>query len=390
MSGPGRDTFVVGAGLVVAGGADLAPGHVVVEGGRIAEVRPGAPRKARWWFPRGVLVPGFVDLQVNGAAGVDLLSCDAGGLARVQRYLASTGTTGFLPTLVTAPLEQLRRAAEVVTSGQPEGAQPLGVHLEGPAISPRRVGAHDPEWVVPPADPRVRQLVSQLAGAVRVVTVAPEEPGGLELVRWLAGRGVVPAVGHTDATYPVAREAFAAGAGLVTHLFNAMRPWHHREPGVVGAALEEGNWACGLIPDGVHVHPAAFRMACRLLGPDRVVLVTDAVSAAGAPPGQYRLGSRTVTVRTADAPRLADGTLAGSVLRMDEAVRNVVAWGVSLRDAVRMASTTPARCIGLPDRGEVRAGFRADLCVLQDGRAVWTLVAGQVAWQVPGCGTELA
>ncbi len=372
--------LVLAAGVVVAPDRNLVPGYVVVEGELIAEVGEGTPRGADREFRHGVLAPGLVDLQVNGAAGADFLSCTPEQFAAARRYLASTGTTSFLPTLITAPVEVARAAARVVASGAGAGAQPVGVHLEGPALSPNRAGAHDPRWIVPPGDPRVRQLVADLGDLVRVVTLAPEQPGGLELVGWLASAGVVASVGHSDATYQQARQAFEAGAGMVTHLFNAMRGLHHREPGVVGAALEEGSWVCGLVADGVHVHPAAFRLAYRVLGPERVALVTDAMAAAGAPPGRYRLGGALATAPAGKAPRLADGTLAGSVLRMDEAVRNAIRWGVPLRDAVRMASTTPARVLGLEDRGLLRPGLRADLCVLVEGRAAFTVVAGEVVW----------
>ncbi|MDQ7801364.1 MAG: N-acetylglucosamine-6-phosphate deacetylase [Armatimonadota bacterium] len=372
--------LVLAAGVVVAPDRDLVPGYVVVEDGLIAEVREGTPRRADREFPHGVLVPGFVDLQVNGAAGADFLSCTPEQFAAARRYLASTGTTSFLPTLITAPPEVVRAAAQVVAVGAGGGAQPVGLHLEGPAISPKRAGAHDPRWIVPPGDPSVRRLVADLGGLVRAVTVAPEQPGGLELVRWLAGAGVVASVGHSDATYQQAREAFEAGAGMVTHLFNAMRGLHHREPGVVGAALEDGAWVCGLVADGVHVHPAAFRLAYRLLGSERMALVTDAMAAAGAAPGRYRLGGALATVLPGEAPRLADGTLAGTVLRMDEAVDNATRWGVPLRDAVRMATTTPARVLRLEDRGLLRPGLRADLCVLVEGRAALTVVAGEVVW----------
>lgn len=372
---------VLAAGTVVAADRDLVPGYVVVEDGTVAEVGEGVPRLADYSFPQGAILPGFLDLQVNGAAGVDFLTATPGEFARAQAYLASTGTTGFLATLVTAPGEAVRRAGHVVGAAQPLPAQALGLHLEGPALNPARAGAHDRRWMVRPKDPQLRELLVELKPVVRMVTLAPEMPGGPELVRWLADQGVVASLGHTDATYMQAQEAFSAGARMVTHLFNAMRSLHHREPGVVGAALEEGAWVCGIVADGIHVHPATFRMAYRLLGPDRIALVTDAASAAGAPAGRYTPGGRPVMRREQDAPRLPDGTLAGSVLRMDEAVANAVRWGASLRDAARMASTTPARVLGLRDRGEIRPGLRADLCVLVEGRAVLTLVAGEVVWE---------
>lgn len=372
---------VFAAGKVLTPAKELTPGYVVVEGDRVAEVRQGTPRRADREFPAGVLVPGLVDLQVNGAAGVDFLQCTQEQFAAACRYLASTGTASFLPTLVSAPLDTLRTAAGALRRAVSAGARALGLHLEGPALNPNRAGAHDPRWLVPADDPRLRTLVEELEDMVRLVTLAPELPGGPELVRWLVSRGVVVSLGHTDATYAQTQEAFQAGATMVTHLFNAMRGLHHREPGPVGAALEEGEWACSLVADGIHVHPSVFRLAYRLLGPDRVVLVTDAVAAAGAPPGRYRLGEVELVVRPGDAPRLPDGTLAGSILRMDQAVWNVTRWGVPLLDAVRMATSTPARVLKLADRGHLRSGARADLCVLASGRAVLTVVGGEVVWQ---------
>ncbi len=373
--------MIVSAGKVLTPFEELEPGCVVVEDGHVAEVARGSPRRADRHYPDGVIVPGFVDLQVNGAAGVDFLRCDLDSLPRAQRYLASTGTTSFLATLVTSPPEQLEAAGRLLAqAGRHAGAQVVGLHLEGPVLNPSRRGAHDPRWVRLPSDPEVRELYSRLAGILRLVTLAPELPGAEGLVRWLVENEILVSAGHSDATFEQAQNAFQAGVRMVTHLFNAMRPVHHRKPGLVGAALQEGPWACGIVADGVHVHPAVFRLAYRVLGPDRLVLVTDAISAAGCGVGRFTLGPQEVEVGPDRVPRLADGTLAGSVLRMDQAVANSVRWGIPPKDAVRMATATPARTLGLLDRGVLRPGARADLCVLVDYKPVLVVVGGRPVW----------
>jgi len=370
--------MIIAAGRVVAAETDLAPGHLVIAGDRIISVGAGIPPEADRVFPRGTIVPGFVDLQVNGGAGVDLLDGREGDIARLSRYLASTGTTGFLATLISASPERMRSALGEISAAAPDAADLLGVHLEGPVLNPRRRGAHDAKWLRPADDPEVRRLCGDALPHLRLVTLAPELPGSDELIKWLVGRGVVVALGHTEATFEQAARAFARGVRMATHLFNGMGGFHHRDPGVVGAALDDAHCVCGLIADGVHLHHATLRLAYRLLGPERIVLVTDAGAAAGMPRGMYTAGDQPVQVAADGMPRLADGTLAGSVLRMDQAVTNLVAWGIPLREAVLSASRTPLRLLGLLDRGVLAPGYRADLAVLgEDGPALLTLVAGR-------------
>ncbi len=377
--------MLICAGRVVADSGDLVPGHVLVEGDRIAAVGAGIPSSAQHHYPSGTLVPGFIDLQVNGGAGVDLLNCAVQDIERLCGYLASTGTTGFLPTLISAPLDQIQQAVARLRQARPRAAEILGAHIEGPAINPERAGAHDPGFLRPADDPQLREFLAAAAPQLRVVTLAPELPGAGDLIAWLVDRGVVVSLGHTDATYAQAADAFRRGARMVTHLFNAMRGLHHREPGVVGAAFDHPDCVCGLIADGIHVHPAAVRLAFSVLGSNRVALVSDAMAAAGMPFGEYRLGGRIVRVEEGDAPRLPGGGLAGSTLRQDEAVRRVVAWGIPLRDAIHSAAAVPAGLLGLGDRGLVAEGMRADLCVLgEDGRAVLTVVAGQTVYAGSG------
>ncbi len=374
--------MIVGAGRVAAAEQDFVPGHIVIDGDRISAVGAGIPSHADWVFPEGTLVPGFLDLQVNGASGVDLLDCDEEAVVRLSGYLASTGTTGFLPTLVSAPAEQIQSALHALRQAHPTGAEILGVHLEGPALSHQKKGAHHPRWLRAPGDAEVRRMYAEALPELRLVTLAPELPGAEDLIDWLARERVIVSLGHTDATYEQATQAFHRGARMVTHLFNAMRGFHHRDPGMVGAVVDDPDCVCGLIADGVHVHPAAVRLAYRVLGAHRIALVTDAITAAGMVPGTYTLGSRYVRLEAGDAPRLEDGTLAGSVLRMDQAVSNVVSWGIALRDAVVSTSQVPATLLGLVDRGTLASGMRADVCVLgRDGRASQTLVAGRIAYE---------
>jgi N-acetylglucosamine-6-phosphate deacetylase len=363
--------------------AILEPGYVLVIDGRVAEVGGGTPlRRPDLALGTGYLVPGLIDLQVNGYFGVNLADVEQAGWALVARRLPETGITAFLPTFVTAPVAEMShalRCASVLIADPPAGARVLGVHMEGPFLAPTRAGAHRREWVVTPTQATVADLLAAGAGALRVVTLAPEVEGGLGAVTALASAGVVVSVGHSDATARQVAAAADAGARMVTHLFNAQRPLHHREPGVVGQALTDPRLTSGLIADLTHVAAAACAIAFAA-APGRICLVTDASAAAGMAPGRYRLGGKLVEVRPGDdqAPRLADGTLAGSVLRMDRAVANAVAVGVGLAEAVAAATRIPADVLGRPDLGRLNPGAAADLVWLDDDlRAQATWVAGE-------------
>ena len=334
---------------------ELLPGDVEVADGRVAAVglngRPG----------RGIAAPGFVDLQVNGFAGVDFHSADTDGYRRAGEALLRTGVTAFQPTLITSPEAELTAALHEVP---PNGAAPhvLGAHLEGPFLAPERLGTH-------PAsarrDPDTRLLERLLgSGPVAHVTLAPELPGALELVDLLRSRGITVSCGHSNATADQARAAFAHGARTVTHIFNAMRPFAAREPGLAGVALASEDVIVQVILDGVHLADDTAKLVWQAAA-GRVALVTDAVAGAGIGDGNYRLGSIEFSVENGVARR-ADRVLAGSTVTMIEAVRNLVALGAPLAGALAAATEVPARIAHRDDVGRLAPGATADLVVLDD------------------------
>ena len=340
---------VVAAPRALLGRTITGPASVRVRAGRIVEVVTGAPPEDAEVLTDGLLTPGLVDVQVNGAVGVDFAEVDDEGMRFVARSLPKTGVTRFLPTLITAPVPVALRQARAVLAASaalPDnpGARPLGVHLEGPFLSPQRPGVHDPALMVEPGPAEIDLLLADdLRPALRLVTLAPERPGGLAAVRRLSAAGVLVAVGHSDATGEQTRAAAEAGARMVTHLFNAQRPLGHREPGVPGVALVDDRFTLGLIADLAHVGPDVCRLVFNAAG-HRVALVTDAVAAAGMPPGRYQLGGADVVLAEDGVPRSPEGTIAGSALTLDRAVRNLVEWGLATAaEAVRMASDNPRR-----------------------------------------------
>jgi len=329
-----------------------------------------------------VVAPGYIDLQCNGGLGIDLAS-EPERLWELAAELPRFGVTAWLPTIVTAPDGIVDRALATLAAGAPagwRGAVPLGLHLEGPFLSAAKRGAH-PEALLRPPTLAAIEGWSKAAG-VLLVTLAPDVPGALEVLEALVDRGVVVSLGHTPASAEQATAAVDAGARWVTHLFNAMAPLHHREPGLAGVALADPRVHVGLIPDGIHVHPQVVAMAQRALG-QRLTIVTDAVAAMGMPPGRQALGRAEVTIGD-DGVRLADGTLAGSNLPMDLGVRNLVSFtGCEWEMALHAASTAPAAVLGDVDRGSLGVGARADLVVLTDDlHLVTTVVGGEVAHDV--------
>ena len=374
-----------------AGPPVLQPGYVTVTSGRVTAVAPGRPPRAPdIALPSGMLLPGFVDLQVNGYFGEEFQAAGADGWAEVVTRLPRTGTTAVAPTFVTAPPGELaaalRAAAALIPALPGRAARVLGVHAEGPFLSPARKGAHRAEWMTDPTPAAVDDLLEAGQGVLRLVTLAPERDGALAAVARLAEAGVLVSVGHSDATARQVAQAADYGARMVTHLFNAQRPLHHREPGVVGQALTDQRLTSSLIADMRHVAPPVCVMAFRA-APGRICAVTDAAACAGMPPGRYLLGGEPIELPPGDGepPVRGDGVLAGSALRMDAAVANLVAAGVGLAEAVAAATRVPADLIGRPDLGRIAPGAAADLTWLGDdlrARATW--IGGELVYSEAG------
>ncbi|MQA73586.1 MAG: amidohydrolase family protein [Solirubrobacterales bacterium] len=355
---------------------DLVEGDLRIEDGEVREV--GVTPAGRV----GIAAPGFVDLHINGVAGVDFWTADPGGYRRAAEALASTGVIAFQPTFVSAPVDGYAPALATASAARVEldGAglpRLAGVHLEGPFLAPQWAGAHDPAHLLAPDPGLAASLCEQ--GPVTMLTLAPELPGGLDLVDRLVAAGVAVSIGHSDADSSAAHAAFDRGARAITHIFNAHRRWQPRDPGLAGAAIVRPDVFVEAIVDGVHLAPDAA-YGTFLAARDRYCLVTDAVEAAMAAPGDYRLADR--PVRVADgAVRLADGTLAGSVLTMDRAVRNLVAGGAPPAQALRAASGAPARLLRRADLGAIAPGAPAHLVVLDDElRVRRTLIGGAEAF----------
>ncbi len=363
------------------------------------------------------LIPGLIDLHVHGSAGVDVGASDVDGLAKLADYFAQDGVTSFQPTMSTLPVADLERAIECVrdfTLGQTVGgrhsvlgqkgdaghpvleraggtdgsivaqgcgARSLGLHMEGPFLNPLRKGSMPGELMKAPDIPLMERWLELGKGTIRHVTVAPEIPGASDLIRFLAGREVTVSAGHTDATYDEMMCGFELGITVVNHTFNAMREFHHREPGALGAALTHPAAYCELIADRIHVHPAAMRLLVLSKGQDRVCLVTDAIAAAGLPPGEYPSLGRTVIVDESGTCRLPDGTLAGSTAKLRLCLKNMVETvGFEFGLALRMATINPAKAARVFDRkGSIAVGKDADLVVLDDDYEVlWSVVEGTV------------
>jgi N-acetylglucosamine-6-phosphate deacetylase len=355
----------LGVEAVLVNGA-LVPGDLEVTDGHVVGV--GLARRGR----RGIAVPGFVDLQVNGFGGVDFADADADGYRRAGEALLETGVTAFQPTLITAPEDELVAALREVPI-EANGPRILGVHLEGPFLSPTRLGAHPSEGRRDPDPELLQRLLA--AGPVRQMTLAPELDRALELIDLLHERGVTVSLGHSNATAEEAQRAFDRGVSTVTHLFNGMRPFSHRDPGIAGAALARGDVVVQVILDGHHLAEEAARLVWRAAA-GRVALVTDAMAAAGVSDrdGDYKLGGLAAEVRDGVARR-PDGVLAGSVLTMVEAVRALHALGASLPEAITAATTVPAR-VARYSTTTLHPGSDADVVVLDDRLEIRTVVVG--------------
>jgi N-acetylglucosamine-6-phosphate deacetylase len=366
---------------VIERGAVLVEQGLIVAAGPASDVpwRAGAEKMDATGL---ILAPGFIDLQVNGAFGDDFTD-DPAVIWRVAGKLPRYGVTSFLPTIITSPPDRIAAGRAIVTEAAPagfRGARPLGLHAEGPFLNPQKKGAHNPAYLCLPDVAAVAGWSPQTG--VRLVTLAPELPGALDVIAALASRGVLVSAGHSMATYEQAQAGFDAGVRYGTHLFNAMPALGHRDPGLPGALLTDDRTTVGFIADGVHTHPSVIALVWRALGAARLNLVTDAMAALGMPAGNHLLGDYDVTVDATSA-RLADGTLAGSILSLDQAVRNLIdITGCALADALATVTTTPAKAIGLDrERGRIAPGYVADMVLLsRDLRVRATIAEGQVVY----------
>jgi N-acetylglucosamine-6-phosphate deacetylase len=345
-------------------------------------------------LPDSILAPGFVDIHMHGGAGLDVMRASLAELPRLNRFLATHGVTGYFPTTVAAPLDQtcsaLQRIADAIEAAQDfhsnnadsVQARPLGIHLEGPFLSHKRRGVHPPENLLEPTPEIFERLWQAARGHVRMMTIAPELPGALEVIAEAARRNVCVSIGHSDALLQTAQAAVKAGARHATHTFNAMRALDHREPGILGEALTSGQLSADIIVDGIHVAPEVVKLFLKAKGIERAVLITDATAATGMPDGTYQLGPIQVEVKNGRCTIAGepDGKLAGSVLTMDRAIRNVTQFaGWSLQNAVRAATLNPTNAAGLAHHGRLTPGAEANLVVLSpEGEVRRTIVRGAI------------
>jgi N-acetylglucosamine-6-phosphate deacetylase len=377
--------------------AEIQNPLLVAEDGRIVQVASRSEKETGGTsvvdFGDAVIAPGFLDIHIHGGSGVDLMRAPVEDVARLGKFLTTHGVTGYFPTTVAAPLDTtfaaLDRLANVIDAaqkrksshgdgndGSPE-AQPLGIHLEGPFLSHKRRGVHPPEYLVEPTVEIFERLWQAARGHVRMITIAPEIPGAIEVIAEAARRNVCVSIGHSDAQLPVAQDAVNAGARHATHTYNAMRPLDHRDPGIIAEVLTDDRLSADIIVDGIHVLPAMVQLFLQMKGKDRAVLITDAISATGMPDGHYQLGPIEVDVK--DGKCTSNGSLAGSVLTMDRAVRNVTQFaGWPLRDAARAASFNAAQAAGLAGLGTLSVGAEANFVVMNSsGEILKTIVGGR-------------
>ena len=362
-------------------------GDILLEDGKISRVAEKIDAQADVHIDatdkNWTAFPGFIDVHIHGAAGHDAMDATPAALNGVAGALPKEGTTSFLATTMTQSDEAISAALKNIRDFQTQDGQAemLGVHLEGPFISDKRAGAQPIEHIVEPSYPLFRKWQKLSGGQIRLVTLAPETTNGLTFIKSLTEDGVIASIGHSDGTLEEVQAAVRSGASHVTHLYNQMSPFHHRNPGVVGAALTETGLTVEVIADFIHSHPTSVELAFRQKGAERLILITDAMRAKGLAPGVYDLGGQDVQVTRKDA-RLADGTLAGSILTMDTAIRNIQSiTGCSLNELVAMTSANAAKELGLASKGKLQGGTDADIAILDDSFTVQlTICRGTIAY----------
>src|SRR6201984_2327597 len=368
-------TAITPKGEVVDAGILIRDGEIEMVGPRAAMELPAGAEEVR--ASESTAIPGFVDVHIHGAGGRDVMEADEAALSTITGRLATFGTTSLLATTVTAGADEAVRAVEVIAkyiSGQYQTSDPraeiLGIHFEGPFLSKARRGVHPTEWLQLPSAELLQRFLHAAAGNARILTIAPELLGAMPCIDAARSLGMVVSMGHTDATYEQARAAVAHGAHHATHVYNAMRPFTHRDPGVIGAVLTGPEGTAEWIADGIHVDEIAMKVLLQAKGAQGVVLISDGISATGMPDGKYMLGGLEVTV-SRGVCRNAEGRLAGSTLTLDRALRNIVKLGIPLGDAVRMLTLNPATLLGIEfKKGALRTGADADIVLLNEGHEI--------------------
>ena len=382
--------FTLHGARLVDAMTDLFGSTLTVNGAQIEAVAAVSHPSDQMIDATGMIItPGFIDVHTHGGGGCNLHTADAGEIQHYARWAPETGVTAFLIGVVgtpnALPAQQLAAAVEAMER-EGAGAEPLGIHLEGPYINPVRRGAHMPVWLRRPDAIEAEEVLALASGRLRLITLAPELPGASAMIQRMVAEGVTVSLGHTDATYEQALEAVKLGVTHATHCCNAMRPLHHRDPGPLGALVEAPQVYGELIADGVHVHPAMMKIMVKLLGPERTIVITDALSAAGlAEDTTFEFAGQPAQL-IHGAARLADGTITGSVLTLNQALRNMLQMtGVSLREAVRMLTLNPARAARVAERkGQLQAGYDADLLIFDESLQLQaTICRGVMAFSTP-------
>lgn len=366
---------------------ELETGSILVRNGRIESVNYGddcmATADAEIDGNGQILIPGMIDVHIHGAEGFDMMDGTLRSVEAVSRVCAATGCTSFLATSVSSSLDELLQMISSVSQviGREPGAQIAGIHIEGPYLNVKRKGMQNERYLRHPDLDEMEQILQQSGSLIRMVTLAPELEGGFDMIEFLKDRGIIVSIAHSDATYEEAKHAFRCGASHVTHCFNGMRPIHHRDPGLILAAFEESHVSVQAIVDDVHLHPAIVRLIYREKGADNMVLITDALQAMGMGDGMYIFGGHEVRV-TQGIATLADGTLASSTVTMNEALAKTVRSGIPLKDAVTMATQTPARVLGLINKGRIAPGADADLVLINENfEVLWTTIKGKMVYR---------
>lgn len=365
---------------------DISKINIVIEGSKITEITNAIPPDANILNADGMYIsPGFIDIHTHGAGGYDTMMGNYEAINNFSKTLARYGVTSFLPSTMTAPIEDIQRAVTAVKEAMTkdtDGSKIAGIHLEGPFINEKLKGAHPAQYILPPSVQLFKKLVNGYEEIVKNITIAPEIDGAFELSSYLSQKSINVSIGHTNADYNTAKTSTLYGFSHATHTFNGMRGFHHREPGILGAVMDLDNITAEVIADGIHSSFASIRILIKCKGIDKILLVTDSMMATGLADGEYNLGTQSVFVKEGQA-RLADGTLAGSTLTLNKAVKNIVDYcKIPLPDAIRMASYNPANKIGLKYKGMIAPGFDADIAILdKELNTNYTIVDGKIVYK---------